>query len=614
MERDNLEIKFVGQLEQLNATEKLHVMRHSASHVLAMAVLRLYPDAQLATGPAISNGFYYDFHFNTPLSSNDLPKIEQEMENIKKEALPFERVEVSIETAEKIMAELKQPYKLGLLKVIKETGDTAVVDEGDSKVKEGKIPTTVTFYKTGNEFVDLCRGPHVSDTSKVGDFSIDSLAAAHWRNSKGTPELTRIYGFGFANNQDLKEFSKKRDLAKERDHRKLGPELELFTFSEKVGPGLTLWLPKGATVRRVMEDYIVKEQTKRGYKHVYSPHIGNKGLWEQSGHWDLYREKMYSPMSVEDQEYLVKPMTCPIHCQMYDSKPRSYRDLPVRLAEVASVYRYEQSGELHGLMRVRAFTQDDAHIFARPEQVVDEFLNVFQFTQDLLKTFGFSNYKIRVGVRSDTEKYLGNDAVWQEAEEKIMQAVSKTGVEYTIKPGEAAFYGPKADFLLTDALGREWQCGTVQVDFMLPERFALTYTDSDGAKKRPVMIHRAPLGSMERFFAILLENNGGAFPTWLAPVQTVIIPISDQFIPYAREVATSLSSNEVRVEVDEINDTLNKKIRQAEKQKIPYIVVVGNKEVESETVSVRRRGNGKPESMSQDSFTSQILEDIKSKE
>ena len=272
-------------------------------------------------------------------------------------------------------------------------------------------------------------------------------------------------------------------MAKERDHRKLGPELELFTFSEKVGPGLTLWLPNGATVRRVMEDYIVKEQTKRGYKHVYSPHIGNKGLWEQSGHWDLYREKMYSPMSVEDQEYLVKPMTCPIHCQMYDSKPRSYRDLPLRLAEIASVYRYEQSGELHGLMRVRAFTQDDAHIFARPEQVVGEFLRVFQFTQDLLKVFGFDKYKIRVGIRSDTEKYLGNDSVWQEAEEKIMEAVAKTDVPFVIKPGEAAFYGPKADFLLTDALGREWQCGTVQVDFMLPERFGLTYTDADGTKK-----------------------------------------------------------------------------------------------------------------------------------
>ena len=381
------------------------------------------------------------------------------------------------------MQRLNQPYKVKLLEIIKETGKTDVIDSAETSPGEITIPETVTLYKTGNEFIDLCRGPHVSDTSEIGSFKLENISSAHWRTSKGNPELTRIYGLGFSNDNELKDYIKKRELAKERDHRKLGPELELFTFSEKVGPGLTLWLPNGATVRRVMEDYIVKEQTKRGYKHVYSPHIGNKGLWEQSGHWDLYREKMYSPMSVEDQEYLVKPMTCPIHCQMYDSKPRSYRDLPLRLAEIASVYRYEQSGELHGLMRVRAFTQDDAHIFARPEQVVGEFLRVFQFTQDLLKVFGFDKYKIRVGIRSDTEKYLGNDSVWQEAEEKIMEAVAKTDVPFVIKPGEVAFYGPKADFLLTDALGREWQCGTVQVDFMLPERFGLTYTDADGTKK-----------------------------------------------------------------------------------------------------------------------------------
>lgn len=601
------------QGEELSAEKRLHIIRHSESHVLAMAVLRLFPDAQLATGPAINNGFYYDFRFNTPLSSNDLPKIQEEMEKIKKEALPFKRIEVSIAQAEEIFQSLKQPYKTTLLQVLKETGDTAVVDEGSAKAGKGEALSTVTLYRTGDEFIDLCRGPHVSDTSKIGNFSLDSLAAAHWRSSKGTPELTRIYGFGFENPQDLKEYSKKRELAKERDHRKLGPELELFTFSEKVGPGLTLWLPKGATVRRVMEDYIVKEQTKCGYQHVYSPHIGNKRLWEQSGHWDLYREKMYSPMSVEGQEYLVKPMTCPIHCQMYDSKPRSYRDLPVRLAEIASVYRYEQSGELHGLMRVRAFTQDDAHIFARPEQVVDEFIKVFKLTQDFLKVFGFDRYKIRVGVRSDTEKYLGNDTVWKEAEEKIMEAVSKTGVEYVIKAGEAAFYGPKADFLLTDALGREWQCGTVQVDFMLPERFGLTYTDADGTKKRPVMIHRAPLGSMERFFAILLENNGGAFPVWLAPIQTVVIPVSDQFVTYAKEVAQNLSSNEIRVEVAEQNDTLGKKIRQAEKQKIPYMLVVGNREEEAKTVSVRKRGGKEFSTMTQDLFTSQLQEEIKLK-
>jgi len=599
--------------ERLDSSEKLHIMRHSSSHVLAMAVARLFPETKMATGPAIENGFYYDFRFKTPPTQSDLKKIEKEMQQIKKEALPFQKIEIPINKAITAMEKLNQPYKVSLLKIIKETGKTDVIDSGQTDPTKVNIPENVTFYKTGNEFVDLCRGPHVSDTSKIGAFKLESISAAHWRTSKGNPELTRIYGLGFENQQDLENYEKKRELAKERDHRKVGPEQDLFTFSEKVGQGLTLWLPNGATVRRIMENFIIEEQTKRGYQHVYSPHIGNKKLWEQSGHWDLYREKMYSPMKVEDQEYLAKPMTCPIHCEMYASKIRSWRDLPLRIAEVASVYRYEKSGELQGLLRVRAFTQDDAHIFARPDQVVDEFLNVFDFTQFLLKKFGFEKYKIRIGVRSDTEKYLGNDDVWNQAERKIMEAVSRIKVPYEIKAGEAAFYGPKADFLLTDALGREWQCGTVQVDFMLPERFGLSYIDNNGKEVRPVMIHRAPLGSLERFFAILLENNGGAFPVWLAPVQAAVLPVSDNFNKYANTVANKLAKKGIRVVKEDRDLTLGKKIRDWELKKVPYILVVGDREQSSKTLAVRVRGGEKSITMTTQSFTDEISKKIKNK-
>lgn len=605
-------------LEQHEGKENLlHTMRHSASHVLAMAVQRLYPGTGLATGPAVENGFYYDFRFQKPLSSDDIARIQAEMETIKSEKLPFKRLEVPTQKALAFMEKIDQPYKAELVKIILQTGSTDVVDDGTTTPGRREIPDTVSLYQTGEEFVDLCRGPHVEDTSQIGSFRlVDSVSAAHWRTSKGQPELTRLYGLCFATQQELDDYMEKQKLAKERDHRKLGKELELFMISEEVGPGLTIWLPKGAIVRRLIENYIVDEQTKRGYEHVYSPHIGRKELWEKSGHWDLYRSKMYSPMQVESEEYLVKPMTCPIHCMVYDSRPRSYRELPVRLAEVAAVYRYEQSGELHGLMRVRAFTQDDAHIFARPDQVVKEFLDVFKFTQHLLKVFGFKDYKIRVGLRSDTEKYLGSDDLWKEAETKIREAVDQTGIPYVEQAGEAAFYGPKADFLLTDALGREWQCGTVQVDFMLPERFGLKYVDRDGQEKRPVMIHRAPLGSLERFMAIMVENNGGAFPTWLSPVQAKIVCVADRQKDYADKVATSLRDQGIRVESDSRSDPLSKKIREAEMQKVPYILVIGDKEVESETVSVRQRGAGRkqaPKEVNVEDFAHSLLEEIRSK-
>ncbi len=598
------------KIEHAKIPESLDVMRHSASHVLAVAVHRLYPDTKFATGPTTNNGFYYDFRFTNPLSSNDLGAIEKEMEKIKGEALPFKKTEVALDEAQRMMLANDQPYKAALIDIIKTKGNTTVVDNAKSSPELQEIPDTVSLYQTGDEFVDLCRGPHVDNTSQIGVFKLDTLAAAHWRDSKGDPELTRIYGFGFENQEALDQFLEKRKLASERDHRKLGRELGLFTISEKVGPGLTLWLPNGAIVRREIEQLIYREQVKRGYQHVYSPHIGAKKLWEQSGHWDLYREKMYAPMKVENEEYLVKPMTCPIHCQMYAFEPRSYRDLPVRIGEVASVYRYEQSGELHGLMRVRAFTQDDAHLFMRPDQVVPEFIDVFNLTRLLLGKLGFNDYRIRIGVRSDTEKYLGNDDTWMEAEKQIKAAVDKTGVDYTIDAGDAAFYGPKADFLLTDALGREWQCGTVQVDFMLPERFDLTYTDKDGTEKRPVMIHRAPLGSLERFIAIMVENNGGAFPTWLAPVQTKVIPVTERHLEYAKTVAGHLQSKGVRAALEDREGTVGKKVRDAEKKKVPYILVVGDNEIGSETVSVRTRGHRESTQMEIERFTAEITQEI----
>lgn len=577
----------MNKKENMVSPEKLQLMRHSASHVLALAVQRLFPDAKMATGPAISNGFYYDFNFSKPPDAKDLKRIETEVEKIKKEKILFVREEVSIEEAKKRLKH--QPYKIQLLDIIEETGDTAVVDEGVKAPGEVIIPEKVSLYITG-DFVDLCRGPHVGDTSQIGEVKLDMVSAAHWRTSKGTPELTRVYGLCFATKDEMSDYLKKRELAKERDHKKLGPEMDLFMISPEVGAGLTIWLPRGAMVRRAIEEWTVRLLDKYGYLQVYSPHIGRKALWEKSGHWDLYRSKMYAPMKVEKDEYLIKPMTCPIHCMDYAHKMHSYKDLPIRIGEVGSVYRYEQSGELNGLLRVRAFTQDDAHIFCTEDQVVDEFVSTFELIQRIIKQFGFKDYRIRVGIRGDTEKYLGNDKLWQQAQERVIEAVKRTGVDYVIKAGEAAFYGPKADFLLEDAMGREWQCGTVQMDFMLPERFDLKYTDTDGKERKPVMIHRAPLGSLERFFAILLESNGGAFPVWLAPEQVVVIPVADRFRGYAKMVADRLSAKDLRVVLDGKEGTLGKKIRTWEKNfKPPYILVVGDQERLSKTVSVRER-------------------------
>ena len=553
--------------------QNLKNLRHSCAHLLAAAVMKLWPDTKRTIGPAIDNGFYFDFEFSHPVSEADLPKIEQKMHEIAKRWDKFVRHELPTEEAKNEYPD--NPYKHELIDEIAKKGEK------------------ISFYKSG-DYWDLCEGGHVDNPKEqLKYFKLISIAGAYWRGNEKNKMLTRIYGTAYPSKEELDKYLWQLTEAKKRDHRKLGQALELFTISPQVGQGLTLWLPKGAIVRREIEDYMVREQTKLGFQHVYSPHIGLKSLWERSGHWDLYRDKMYTPMEVEDNEFLVKPMTCPMHIQSYLFKPRSYRDLPFRIAEIAAVYRYEKSGELNGLLRVRAFTQDDAHIFCTEEQAVTEFLSVFNFIQRLYKVFGFDNYRVRLGVRSKKEKYLGSDELWERAQKKAIDALEKSGSQYSVSEGDAAFYGPKADFLIKDALGREWQCGTVQIDFMLPERFGLKYIGPDGQEKTPVMIHRAPLGSLERFLAILIENYTGAFPIWLSPVQVTILPVSDKFIGYSQRVLAELNNHNIRAEINNDNLTLGKKIRQSTLQKIPYMVIIGEKEAQSKDKIALRTREGK---------------------
>ena len=484
-----------------------------------------------------------------------------------------------------------------------------------------KIEMATEFAKQGKklqtnnpgDFLDLCKMGHVDNPSKeLKHFKLLSIAGAYWRGDEKNKMLTRIYGTVFPTKEELEAYLKMLEEAKKRDHRKIGRELELFTINNEVGPGITLWLPNGSIIRREIENYMVNEQIKLGFKHVYSPHIGRKSLWEKSGHWDLYREKMYSPMDVDGEEYLVKPMTCPMHIQSFTFNPKSYRDLPYRIAEIGSVYRYEQSGELAGLLRVRAFTQDDAHIFCTLEQAVEEFISVFNFINKLYKVFGFKDYRVRLGVRSKKEKYLGEDSLWKKAQEKAIEALDKTGAKYSISEGDAAFYGPKADFMIKDALGREWQCGTVQIDFMLPERFNLKYIDSDGLEKTPVMIHRAPLGSLERFLAILIEQYAGVFPLWLSPVQVAILPISEKFLKQADEVKKEFEKNNIRVKLNDDNKSLGGKIRESTLQKIPFMIIIGEKEIEKGElfVTVRTREGKDLGMMEVNKFINQLKSQI----
>jgi len=537
---------------------------------MAAAILELWPKSKLTLGPAIEDGFYYDIDFGgIKISEEDFPKIEKKMHELVKNWKDFEKHEVSKEEA---LNEFKgDEYKKELIE--EHSGDGS----------------QLTVYQSGS-FRDLCKGGHVKNPSEeLKYFKLLSVAGAYWRGSEKNKMLTRIYGTIFPTQKELDEFIAMKEEAKKRDHRKLGKELNLFLLTDEVGPGLMILKPNGAIIRREIEQLIVNEQTKRGYQHVYTPHIGRKSLWETSGHWDLYREKMYSSMKIDNDEYLVKPMNCPFHMMIYKSQPRSYRELPVRIAEIATVYRYEKPGELSGMLRVRHITQDDAHIFCRESQVVDEFLGVFDYTEFLLKTFGLKDYYFRLGLRSPKEKYLGNDKIWERAEKEIVKAIEKRGLNYVKSEGDAAFYGPKLDVMIKDALGREWQCGTIQVDFMLPERFGLEYINDKGEVEKPVLIHRAPLGSVERFMAILIENFAGNFPTWLTPVQVKVLPITERNLDYAERIAKILKDNSIRVEVDERNETLGLKIRNAQNEKVSYMLIVGDKEEGTDSVSVRSR-------------------------
>jgi len=554
----------MGDQAEKNENEKMERIRHSASHVMAEVVQSLFPEAKFGIGPVIEDGFYYDFDLPRPLTPEDLPVIEERMVEIIAQDLPFTREEVSKEEARSIFAH--QPYKLEL------------IDE---------IPDELmSIYRQGS-FVDLCRGPHVSSTGEITAFKLLSIAGAYWRGDEKRPMLQRIYGVAFDTQEDLGRYLEELAEAAKRDHRKLGQELDLFSFHEEAGPGLVHWHPKGATVRRLIEDFWVAEHLKRGYEIVYSPHIAKLDLWKMSGHWELYREHLYSPMDVEGQEYLIKPMNCPAHILMYKTRLRSYRELPIRWAELGTVYRYERSGVLHGLTRVRGFTQDDAHIFCRPDQLEDEVAGVLEFAIFMMRTFGFQEHEVLLATRP--ERYAGTIEIWEEATETLERALKRLALPYRVDPGEGVFYGPKIDIRLRDALGRRWQGPTTQVDFNLPQRFDVTYVDSDGVAHPVVMVHRTVLGSMERFFGCLIEHYGGAFPIWLAPVQAMVIPISDRHLDYAQKVAAELQAEGLRTQVDVRPDRMNLKIRQAQLQKIPYMLIVGDKEVASAGVSVRLR-------------------------
>ena len=549
-------------------SKKLETMRHSASHIMAEAVQSLFPEAKFGIGPAIEDGFYYDFDLPRPLGVDDLPAIEARMREIVVANLPFTSEEISLKEAAKLFAD--QPYKIELIN-----------DLGAEMV---------TVYKQGN-FTDLCRGPHVKATGEVKAFKLVSVAGAYWRGDEKRPMLQRIYGVAFSRSVDLEEYLNRMAEAAKRDHRKLGKELDLFSLHEEAGPGLVYWHPKGATVRQIIEDFWKAEHRRRGYDIVYSPHIAKVHLWEVSGHWNFYRDNMYSPMEIDEIQYVVKPMNCPFHILMYKTQLRSYRNLPMRYAELGTVYRYERSGVLHGLARVRGFTQDDAHIFCRPDQIESEVKDVVELAQFMMKSFGFDEYEMMLSTRP--EKYTGTLESWDMATEALRNVLEELKIDYQVDPGEGVFYGPKIDVKLKDAIGRLWQGPTIQVDFQMPERFDVNYVGEDGREHRSVMIHRTVLGSLERFFACLIEHYAGAFPVWLTPVQAVIIPIADRHVEYASKLCAEMRSRDIRVQLDDRSERMNMKIREAQLNKIPYMLVLGDKEVEKGTVSVRlRNGEG----------------------
>lgn len=583
------------KLHTFESEEGKHAFWHTSAHIMAEALEALYPGIKFGIGPAIENGFYYDVDLpeGKVLTDKDFERIEQKFMEIANGSHPVVRKEVTKNEAIAYFTSKGDEYKLELI----------------NELQDG----TISFY-TQNNFTDLCRGPHLPNTGLVKAFKVMSIAGAYWRGDEKRKQLTRVYGISFPKKKMLEDYLLMIEEAKKRDHRKIGKELELFYFSEKVGQGLPIWLPKGTVLRERLENLLKKVQKKAGYQQVITPHIGNVNLYKTSGHFAKYGKDSFQPINTpeEGEQFMLKPMNCPHHCEIYKSKPRSYKDLPLRMAEFGTVYRYEQSGELHGLTRVRGFTQDDAHIFCTQEQLKDEFKKVIDIVLYIFKTFNFSEYTAQISLRDpeNTEKYIGTDENWQKAQQAIIEAAEEKGLKTTVELGEAAFYGPKLDFMVRDALGRKWQLGTIQVDYNLPERFELEYTGADNQKHRPIMIHRAPFGSMERFVAVLIEHTAGKFPLWITPEQVAILPISDKFVDYSKQLKEQLEQSDIRCFVDDRNEKIGKKIRESELNRVPYMLVIGEKEQQDQTVSARRQGQGDLGTFTIQEFVEHITNEI----
>lgn len=602
-----------GQNVPYRETE-LYRIRHSAAHVMAEAVLEFFPEAKLAIGPPIEDGFYYDFDLGETeegkprtFSPEDVEKIEKRMRKLLKKNAKFQESSMSIPEAKSFFSD--QPYKLELIDELA----AGKVDEDGRPISE---PVEEVGIYRHRDFVDLCRGPHVNYTKQVKHNAVKLLrsSGAYWRGDENRAQLQRIYGTAWHNKEELADYLERLEEAQARDHRRLGKQLGLFHISQLVGSGLPLWLPKGAILRETLEQFLRRAQVERGYQPVITPHIGKLDLYITSGHYPYYKDSQYAPLDIDDEQFLLRPMNCPHHIEVYKSDARSYRDLPLRLAEFGTVYRYEQSGELTGLTRVRGFTVDDSHLFVTPQQLEEEFIGVVELIQHVFETMGFSDFRARLGTNDpESEKYAGTPEMWAQGIQAIRQAADKVGMNYVVEEGEAAFYGPKLDFIFRDVLKREWQLGTVQVDFLLPERFELEYTGEDGERHRPVMIHRAPFGSMERFVGILIEHFNGAFPLWLAPVQAVMVPIADRHNEYARQAANELRAVGLRVEVDDSSERMNKKIRNAQVQQVPYMLIVGDREVDDDTVAVRTRDNEDRGAMPRDAFRAHAKYMVESK-
>ncbi len=578
--------------------DKLEAMRHSASHLLAQAVLKLYPDTKLGIGPAIENGFYYDFEFSEPLQEEDLPKIEKEMKKIIKQKLPFNQIMMKKDEAIEYLKKTDQIYKLELLDELEDN--------------------EFSFYITGeNDFADLCRGPHVENTKDIGAIKLTKTAGAYWKGDEKNKMLTRIYGTAFETKEELKEYLENQRELEKRNHRKLGKQLDLFAIIPEIGQGLPVWLPRGYMIRSILEEYMLDLERSAGYEHILTPHINKKELFETSGHLKFYKDDMYAPMEIDDETYYLKPMSCPAAMMVYNLSPKSYRDLPYKLGEFGTVYRYEKSGELHGLQRVRGFTQNDAHLFCTPEQLEGTLNDTLDLLDVFYKDVGFDNYKFRLSLsdrEANPEKYAGDVEKWNLAEDTLRKVLEGRKLEFEEIPGDAAFYGPKIDIQAVNVFGKEDAVSTVQLDFNLPEKFNITYIDSNGEEKQPFIIHRALIGSFERFFSFLIEHHGGDFPLWFTPEQVYVIPISEKHTEYAQKIFVELKEAKLRVKMDDRNKSMQSRIRDAEKMKIPYIVVVGDKEIETETVSVRARRNREEGLMKTQEFIDNLREEIRKKE